>query len=66
MSCPCPSYKNKLINSSCYNTNTNTVYGNLGLQLFAIIIMQNQISKKGTKLKEAVAKSRDILNGKNM
>ena len=40
------------------------VYGNLGVQLFAIIIMLNQISKKGTKFKEASAKSKIILGAK--
>ena len=41
------------------------VFGNLLAQLFAIVILLNQLSKKGTRFYEAANKSRDILSGKD-
>ena len=41
------------------------VFGNLLAQLFAIIIMLNQFSKKGTRFYEVANKSKDILSGKD-
>jgi len=44
-----------------YMRNRVIVFGNLIVQLFAIIIMLNQMAKKGTKFQELSKSSRDLL-----
>ena len=50
---------------TAYLRNRLIVFGNLLVQLFAIIIMLNQISKKGTRFREASAKAKNILGARH-